>query len=174
MVNTAKKLLSVEKGWLLSQIGLIPDCDDDVMDEQKWSSCTWLLLQEFVKLRQEQEKALAVTRAAGEIINDPDLTLPSIPYWRCREIMTRADYLEELDRANIVTIDVDHNVRPDSMLILHVAQEVLEQEGFAEILANVRDRIDEIESLHRTRELTFKDVDQIKFTMDNGRTSEPY
>ena len=49
---------------------------------------------------------------------------------------------------------IDHNVRPDSMLILHVAQEVVEQEGFADILANVRDRIDEIESLHRTRELT--------------------
>lgn len=40
------------------------------------------------------------------------------------------------------------------MLILHAAQEVVEQEGFAEILDNVRDRIDEIESLHRTRELT--------------------
>lgn len=75
----------------------------------------------------------------------------------------------ELDHANIVTIDVsrfrkgsqianerkiDHNVRPDSMLILHVAREVVKQEGFAETLANVRDRIDEIESLHRTRELT--------------------
>lgn len=171
MVHTAKYLLSLEKGWLLSQIGLIPDCDDDVMDEQKWSSCTWLLLQEFVKLRQEQEKALEAARAAGEIINDENLPLPSIPYWRCRQIMTRADYLEELDHANIVAIDVDHNVRPDSMLILHAAQEVVEQEGFAEILDNVRDRIDEIESLHRTRELTFKDVDQgerIKLTVDKG------
>jgi hypothetical protein len=40
------------------------------------------------------------------------------------------------------------------MLILHAAQEVVEEDGFAEILENVRDRIDEIESLHRTRELT--------------------
>ena len=51
---------------------------------------------------------------------------------------------------------IDHNVRPDSMLILHAAQEVVEQEDFAEILENVRDRIDEIESLHRTRELTVR------------------
>lgn len=29
----ARHLLAVEKAWLLSQIGLIPDCDDDVMDE---------------------------------------------------------------------------------------------------------------------------------------------
>lgn len=32
-VEMAKHMLSVEKAWLLSQIGLIPDCDDDVMDE---------------------------------------------------------------------------------------------------------------------------------------------
>ena len=40
------------------------------------------------------------------------------------------------------------------MLILRAAQDVVRQEGFEELLQNVRDRIDEIESLHRTRELT--------------------
>lgn len=40
------------------------------------------------------------------------------------------------------------------MLILHAACEVVEEDGFDDILNNVRDRIDEIESLHRTRELT--------------------
>lgn len=40
------------------------------------------------------------------------------------------------------------------MLILHAAREVCEEEGFDEVLEGVRDRIDEIESLHRTRELT--------------------
>jgi transcription elongation factor GreA-like protein len=33
ILEMAKHLKSVEKAWLLSQIGLIPDCDDDVMDE---------------------------------------------------------------------------------------------------------------------------------------------
>lgn len=33
MEEMAEHMLHVEKGWLLSQIGLIPDCDDDVMDE---------------------------------------------------------------------------------------------------------------------------------------------
>lgn len=33
MEEMADHMLHVEKGWLLSQIGLIPDCDDDVMDE---------------------------------------------------------------------------------------------------------------------------------------------
>ncbi|KAG6861119.1 hypothetical protein C0995_003848 [Termitomyces sp. Mi166 len=174
MVEMAEHLKGVEKGWLLSQIGfckgLIPDCDDDVMDEQKWSSCSWLLLQEFVKLHQEQEAIReAALPAAGS--TEDSLELPVIPYWRCRQIMTRADFMEELDRINIIAIDIHHDVRPDSMLILHAAQEVVSEEGFQELLDNVRDRIDEIESLHRTRELTFKDVDQgdrIAVTVDKG------
>jgi hypothetical protein len=40
------------------------------------------------------------------------------------------------------------------MLILHAAREVCEEEGFDELLDGVRERIDEIESLHRTSELT--------------------
>uniref|UniRef100_A0A0W0F152 AAA protein C-terminal winged helix domain-containing protein n=1 Tax=Moniliophthora roreri TaxID=221103 RepID=A0A0W0F152_MONRR len=164
VMEMADHLLKVEKAWLLSQIGLIVDCDDDVMDEQKWSSCSWLLLQEFVRLRQEQERENPDT--------DPlKLPLPAIPYWRCRQIMTRADFLEELDRKNIIAIDEHHDVRPDSMLILHAARQVVETEDFQEILDNVRDRIDEIESLHRTRELTFKDLekgDKIRLVVDKG------
>ena len=49
---------------------------------------------------------------------------------------------------------INHDVRPDSNLILHAAQAVTEEEGFDELLQSVRDRVDEIESLHRTRELT--------------------
>lgn len=51
---------------------------------------------------------------------------------------------------------IQHNVRPDSNLILYAAQEVASENGFEELLQNVRDRIDEIESLHRTRELTVR------------------
>jgi hypothetical protein len=40
------------------------------------------------------------------------------------------------------------------MVTLQAAIEVVEEEGFEELLNGVRDRIDEIESLHRTRELT--------------------
>lgn len=36
MLEMAHHMLSVEKAWLLSQIGLIPDCDDDVMDEVRY------------------------------------------------------------------------------------------------------------------------------------------
>lgn len=40
------------------------------------------------------------------------------------------------------------------MVLLQAAKEVVESDGFDEKLESVRDRVDEIESLHRTRELT--------------------
>ncbi|KAG8822121.1 hypothetical protein FRB91_003316 [Serendipita sp. 411] len=178
MVDMAKALLEQEKAWLQSLIGLIKDCDDDVMDEQKWSACTWLLLQEFVKMRVEQEKErderIAAHKAAGKLgdqILEGALPLPVIPYHRCRTLMTRTDFMEELDRINIITIDTEMGVRPDSMLILQAAREVVQEDGFDELLQSVRDRIDEIESLHRTRELTFKDLgegDLIRLAVDKN------
>jgi len=92
MEESAKDIVKHEKAWLRSQIGLIPDHDDDVMDEQKWSSCSWLLLQEFVKRQQEAEKEREAAIANGETA--AELALPSIPYWRCRIIMTRPDFLQ--------------------------------------------------------------------------------
>ena len=42
------------------------------------------------------------------------------------------------------------------MLILQAARQVVEEDGFDETLDEVRERVDEIESLHRTRELTVR------------------
>ncbi|KAH9919416.1 uncharacterized protein B0H18DRAFT_957550 [Fomitopsis serialis] len=173
MREHAQQMLVVEKAWLLSLIGLIPDCDDDVMDEQKWSSCSWLLLREFVKQRREDECTRAAALAAGELSSEglDELPLPKIPYYKCRQIMTRADYLEDLDRANVIAIDTNHDVTPDSVLLLQAAQKVVEEEGFDDLLDGVRNRVDEIESLHRTRELTFKDAsagDRIRLSVDKG------
>ncbi|RPD57753.1 hypothetical protein L226DRAFT_467874 [Lentinus tigrinus ALCF2SS1-7] len=173
MIKHAKHMLSVEKAWLLSQIGLIPDCDDDVMDEQKWSSCSWLLLREFVKKRKADVARVQEAIERGEATQEDleNLPLPRISYYECRQIMTRPDFMDDLDRKNIIAIDINHDVSPDSLLILHAAEEVVAEEGFDELLDSVRDRVDEIESLHRTRELTFKDVDKgdrIRLTVDKG------
>lgn len=65
-------------------------------------------------------------------------------------------FRSELDRQNIITIDVHLDVTPDSMLLLQAASEVVEEEGFGQLLQDVRDRIDVIEGLHRTRELTVR------------------
>ncbi|EJT96744.1 hypothetical protein DACRYDRAFT_92062 [Dacryopinax primogenitus] len=140
--------LAREKAWLLAHIGLIPDHDDDVMDEQKFASSSWLLLQEFVRLQKQRE-----TERVGKEEDFDDQPVPSIPYWRCRQIMGRGDFLAALDHSNIISIDITHDVRPDSIVILQAAKEVCEAEGFEQSLQNVLERIDEIESLHRTREL---------------------
>jgi len=174
-IVAVESALATEKGWLLGQIGLIPDCDDDVMDEQKWSSCSWLLMREFAKIHLEQVAERQRAIEAGELSEEDatELSLPTISYYECRQIMTRPDFLEALDHANIISIDVHHHVRPDSMLILRAAVEVVSEEGFDDLLQGVRDRVDEIESLHRTRELTFKDLgegDLIRLAIDkNGR-----
>jgi hypothetical protein len=42
------------------------------------------------------------------------------------------------------------------MLILHAARQVVEEDDFESNLDNVRSRIDEIEGLHRTAELTVR------------------
>lgn len=39
------------------------------------------------------------------------------------------------------------------MLVLHAARQVVEEDGFNDVLDNVRARIDQIEGLHRQREL---------------------
>lgn len=50
------------------------------------------------------------------------------------------------------------------MLVLQAAREVVEEAGFDDLLDSVRDRVDEIESLHRTRELTVRFRFQISHT----------
>lgn len=50
--------------------------------QQKWSSCSWLLLREFVKMRQEQEREVEAEIAAGtkSPADRDNLPLPKIPY----------------------------------------------------------------------------------------------
>ena len=51
-------------------------------------------------------------------------------------------------------LQINHDISPDSALILRAAEEVILEEGFEELLKSVRERVDEIDGLHRTRELT--------------------
>ncbi|KAI5480606.1 hypothetical protein MNV49_000302 [Pseudohyphozyma bogoriensis] len=150
MVAAAEEIIEREKGWLNHKLGLIPDHDDDVMDEQKVSSCSFLLFQEFARLAEEDKELMGkayeelVREVAGKSMAElqalpistrealsalPD---PKVNYRSAREIMTRPDYIIDLDHHNIINVDVNYQ------------------------LDNVRDRVDEIESLHRTSELTVK------------------
>lgn len=58
--------------------------------------------------------------------------------------------------ADLKFSQVNHDVRLDSALMLCAAREVVEEEGFEEMLDSVRARVDEIESLHRTNEVTVR------------------
>ncbi|KAG8742639.1 hypothetical protein FRC12_015319, partial [Ceratobasidium sp. 428] len=156
IIHHSERLKHSEKAWLLTHIGLIRDFDDDCMDEQKWSSSSWLLLREFVRRRIVQEEAFRKDLGTDSLVKS--LPMPSIPYHECRQIMTRADFLDGLDRLNIISTDTNHEVWLDSMLTLQAAREVVTSEGFEELLRSVLARIEEVESLQRTRELKFKDL----------------
>ncbi|KDN34453.1 hypothetical protein RSAG8_12457, partial [Rhizoctonia solani AG-8 WAC10335] len=137
--HTLQNLRNNEKSWLLSNFGLIPDCDDDVEEE------------------------------SGEEPVIDHVPVPSIPYYECRRIMTRGDFLARLDQMNIISIDVHYQVQLDSMVTLEAAREVVSQPDFEPMLQSVLARVDELESLGRTRELTFKDIksgDRIQLVID--------
>ncbi|KAM0793680.1 hypothetical protein ACM66B_001108 [Microbotryomycetes sp. NB124-2] len=176
MVEAAEAMIESEMHWLHHRLGLIPDHDDDVMDEQKVSSCSFLLFQAFAKLADEAEQqrkessTLVAPTSAAEIegvdiekqLEDDMVNVltdeldTKVSYREAREIMTRPDYMLDLDHHNIINIDVHHQVRPDSRLMLSVFRRIANEPDFQDKLDNVRDRIDQIESLHRTAELTVK------------------
>ncbi|QRV73664.1 hypothetical protein RhiJN_01678 [Ceratobasidium sp. AG-Ba] len=174
IMQQAKKLKHVERAWILTNIGLIPNFDDDALNEasaytQKWSSCSWLLLREFVRRRIAQEEAFREKMGAQSSVR----TLPmlSIPHYECRRIMTRADFLDGLDSLNIISIDTNHEVWLDSMVTLKAAREIIVEDGFETMLENVLNRIDEIEILTRTREIAFSDSksgDRVRVTIDKA------
>ena len=51
-------------------------CSDSSRDEQKWASCSWLLLRHLAKLPEDRQ---------------------FVSYNEARQIMTRADFLDPLD-----------------------------------------------------------------------------
>ncbi|CAH7680912.1 hypothetical protein BY996DRAFT_4584908, partial [Phakopsora pachyrhizi] len=53
MIHAAQAILEGEEQWLLSRIGLIVDCDEDVMNEQKWLSSSFLLMKALVEQAEE-------------------------------------------------------------------------------------------------------------------------
>lgn len=102
--------------------------------------------------------------------------LPEMPLHEARQVMTRADFIQGYDHDNIFTIDSRAMVRADSVPMQNAFREICSQPGFDDHLTKTLDRIGDIESLGRTRELTIKDLwDQGKYRIvlrDNrGRES---
>ncbi|ORX37880.1 hypothetical protein BD324DRAFT_623651 [Kockovaella imperatae] len=145
MLKRAEQMVEDEMHWLQSKIGLIPDHDDDVMDEQKWASCSWLLLRHLAKLPEDEQY---------------------VSYGEARRIMTRTDFIEPLDAYQVIAIDRRHRIRLDSTLMLRAVERAIAEEGFDDLLDQTRARVDEIEGLHRQNELTIKEP--FKIVVDKG------
>lgn len=84
--------------------------------------------------------------------------LPEIPLHEARQIMTRADFIQQYDHINVFTIDSRAMVRADSVPMQNAFREICEQDGFEEHLQATLKRISDIESLGRTREIVAKDL----------------
>src|SRR5271155_994966 len=117
---------------------------DDVADLR--AAGAFLLIQALVQKELEDD------------IPFEDHDIPSLPQHLSRRIMTRADLLERLDQCNVIAIDTRSNVRASSVPMMRAFREICGQDYFDAMLQNVLDRISEVESLGRTREVEFKDL----------------
>ncbi len=84
--------------------------------------------------------------------------LPAFPLHEAQEIMTRADFVREFDRRNLFTITSSANVRASSVPMQQAFRQICAAPGFRKHLDATVQRIADIESLGRTRELVAKDL----------------
>lgn len=169
IIVACHQIIDREKTWFLNQCGLLGmDMDDDVMESGKFSTSAMLLMRAFVEMdRQRIEKT-------PDDKHVEDHHLPDLPLWRARQIMTRADYIQQYDNLNIFTIDSESTVRADSVPMMRAFHEIASQPHFDNLLEDTIERVADIESLGRTREIVLKDLNygSTYLTNHDGKSSE--
>ena len=163
MLETCDHICRTEKTWFLNKCWILGEgMDDDVMDQQKYASAAMVLAKALV----DQEKEIV-----GKGTNHPaqGQLLPQIPLHKAREIMTRADFIQDYDHINIFTIDAQAMVRADSTPMMEAFRQICSEPGFEQHLQATLDRISAIESLGRTREVVAKDLTVGKYKI-SGRS----
>lgn len=154
VITACHNLIDRERTWFLNQCGLLgEDMDDDVMESGKFSSSAMLLMRALVEMDERQN----ADKSPGDLLCS-DHTLPQVPLWIARKIMTRPDYIQVYDNLNIFTIDSNSFVRADSVPMMQAFREIASMPGFNDLLEETLDRVSAIESLGRTRELVAKDL----------------
>ncbi|KAI0141617.1 hypothetical protein GGR57DRAFT_402932 [Xylariaceae sp. FL1272] len=148
MIKTCNVICEREKRWLLNKYWILGDDLDPGGEEQQDLSSAAMLL----------AKALVDKEAAMRTDGTYDGRLPQIPLHIARQIMTNASWIKSHDHHNIFTINSDGMVQADSVAMQNAMREVCSQEGFDKLLRATLDRLDEIESLGRTREIVLKDL----------------
>ncbi|CAI5759503.1 unnamed protein product [Candida verbasci] len=157
IIKACHEIIDREKTWFLNQCGLLGmDMDDDVMESGKFSTSAMLLMKEFVDMDRNDKNNLLTNNQDGNSHSDHKLS--TLPLWRSRQIMTRADYIQKYDNLNIFTIDSESRVRADSVPMMRAFHEIASQPHFDQLLNDTIDRIADIESLGRTREIVMKDL----------------
>ncbi|KAF2268232.1 hypothetical protein CC78DRAFT_530157 [Lojkania enalia] len=146
MLAACQQIHRKEKYWLLNKCWILGESmDDDVEDQQKFCAAAMVLARALV----QREKSLVGT--------PEEHCLPEIPLHEARQIITRADFTTDLDHINVIHIDANGMVRADSMVMQNAFREICSGEGFEEHLRATIKRLDELESLRRTQEVSFKE-----------------
>lgn len=99
----------------------------------------------------EEEMSQTYDKVHGHI-------LPSFPFHIAQELMTRCDFIRDLDSLNLFSITSQAEVRASSVPMHLAFREICQVEGFRKHLEDTIQRISDIESLGRTRELVAKDL----------------
>ncbi|KAI4906613.1 hypothetical protein J4E90_010301 [Alternaria incomplexa] len=150
MVAKCNSICEMEKIWFLNNCAILgEEMDDDVMDQQKYASTAMVLANALYKLYHDMESTYDPKE--GHI-------LPSFPLHRARFIMTRSDFIRQHHDLSIFSIDSHAVVRADSVPMQRAFNEICAEPGFEDFLEATLERIGAIESLGRTKELTFKDL----------------
>lgn len=150
MMSTCRSIVDIEKKWFLNQCWILgAEMDDDVMDQQKWAAAAMSLALALVD--KEEEMELTYDPRIGHV-------LPTYPFHKAQEIMTRCDFIRQLDNLNLFSITASADVRASSVPMHYAFKEICSEPGFREHLAATIQRIADIESLGRTRELVAKDL----------------
>ncbi|KJZ76810.1 hypothetical protein HIM_03687 [Hirsutella minnesotensis 3608] len=150
MLATCDHIIDTEKKWFLNQCWILgSEMDDDVMDQQKWAAAAMVLAQALVD--KENEEGKTYDPVSGH-------QLPSYPFHIAQELMTRCDFIRRLDSLNLFSITSHADVRANSVPMHRAFRDICSQPGFRQHLEDTIERISDIESLGRTRELVAKDL----------------
>ncbi|KAK1248629.1 hypothetical protein MKX08_006849 [Trichoderma sp. CBMAI-0020] len=150
MINTCDKIKETEKKWFLNQCWILgSEMDDDVMDQQKWAAAAMVLALALVDKEEEMDKTY--DPVVGHL-------LPTFPFHIAQELMTRADFIRDLDSLNLFTVTSQADVRASSVPMHLAFKEICAEPRFRKHLEDTIQRISDIESLGRTRELVAKDL----------------
>ncbi|KAJ4310324.1 hypothetical protein N0V94_008505 [Neodidymelliopsis sp. IMI 364377] len=143
MLSVCAAINRREKSWFLNQCWILGDTmDDDVEEQQKFCAAAMILARALV-LREKK-------------LNDPSGRLPEIPLHEARQIITRADFVRPFDHINVIHIDAHGMVRADSTPMQNAFRSICAEDGFEAHLKATLDRLDELESLARTREVSWR------------------